>query len=232
MQVEVFGDQDEANQWKESQKNTVVSDESDRESEQQESEEIVVSKKRRHRKPSQIDPMEEKMNKVLEVHPLSILITIILTNGTKLKIKFQYRPPLKIITVTSSVEISGNITGNCAREVLCGESILNELTEKDYGTSSPNPSNQYDLQKVGLGSFESLVPKLGYAYIWAQKICGLDYLGSVVSKEETMDVSRMNVEIVIRTLYKRLKDRYSLSEQLQQIGMHSYIKELINIFNN
>lgn len=125
--------------------------------------------------------MEEKINKMLETHPLSILLTMTLKTGTKLKVKFHYRPPLKIVTTTSSVDISNNITGNSAREVLAGESILNELVEGDFGTVSPNPSNHYLLQKVGLGSYQSLVPKLGYAYGWAQKTCGLDFLGALVS---------------------------------------------------
>lgn len=57
-----------------------------------------------------------------------------------------------------------------------GESIVGELFDGDLGTDSPNPVNHYQLQKVGLGSYNSLVHQLGYAYSWAQKICGLDFL--------------------------------------------------------
>lgn len=74
---------------------------------------------------------------------------------------------------------ASQILGNAAREVLTGDSILNELLEEDFGTSSPNPSNHYQLQKLGLGSFHNLVAKLGYAYSWAQRICGLDFLSQV-----------------------------------------------------
>lgn len=137
-------------------------------------------KKRRHRKASQVNPMEEKINKVLETHPLSILLTLSLKNDTRIKIKFQFRPAFKIVTVTSSMDIPSELTGHAAREVLSGESILNELVEGDFGTTSPNPSNHFLLQKLGMGSYHSLVHKLGYAYGWAQKTCGLDFLSATV----------------------------------------------------
>lgn len=73
--------------------------------------------------------------------------------------------------------------GNTAREVLQGDSIVGELTEGDTGTESPNPMNQYQLRKVGLNSYASVVHKLGYAYSWAQKVCGLDFLTIDVSSK-------------------------------------------------
>lgn len=73
------------------------------------------------------------------------------------------------------------IKGTTAREVLQGDSIAGELTEGDSGTESPNPANHYQLRKVGLTSYASIVHKLGYAYSWAQKVCGLDFLITDVS---------------------------------------------------
>lgn len=70
--------------------------------------------------------------------------------------------------------------GNTAREVLQGESMVGELLEGDFGTDSPNPGNNYQLQKVGLGSYASLVHKLGYAYSWAQRVCGINFLATQV----------------------------------------------------
>lgn len=75
--------------------------------------------------------------------------------------------------------LTRSFIGNTAKEVLTGENILNELLKQDFGTTSPNPSNQFQLQKVGLGTFHSLVSKVGYAYIWAQRICGLEFLTEV-----------------------------------------------------
>lgn len=162
--------------------------------------------------------MEEKKKKLIENHPLYILVTLTLKSGFKLNIKFYYRPQLKIVTVTSEAEIPDSITSICAREVLFGENILNELIEGDFGIVSPNLSNHFSLQKVGFGSYQSLVPKLGYAYTWAQKVCGLDFLSTIKSKEEAVSQSQASVENIVKLLHQRIKSRYLLSEQLQHIG--------------
>lgn len=119
--------------------------------------------------------------------------------GPTLKLKFRHYIQLKIVAVDSDVTIPSSITGmrscnnvvvyvytyyfvgNTAREVLQGESIVGELIEGDSGTESPNPANHYQLRKVGLVSYASVVHKLGYAYSWAQKVCGLDFLTGEVS---------------------------------------------------
>lgn len=136
----------------------------------------------------------------------------------KLKVKFFYRPQLKIITVNSEVEIPNTISANCAREVLSGENVLNELFERDYGTVSPNLSNHFQFAKVRLGSYQSLLPKLGYAYSWAQKICGLDFLDLQKNKESSTQLSQTTIELVIKALFRRMKARFALSEQIQSIG--------------
>lgn len=69
-------------------------------------------KKRRHRKSTQqVDPMEEKKKKLLEVHPLAVEITAKLQNGPSVTLTLQYRTKLKIVTVTSKSNIPSNITG-------------------------------------------------------------------------------------------------------------------------
>lgn len=54
--------------------------------------------------------------------------------------------------------------------------MLGELFEGDFGIDSPNPSNPYQLKKIDVNSYNFLVSKLGYAYSWAQRVCGLDFL--------------------------------------------------------
>jgi hypothetical protein len=118
MNVEIVGDQDEAIQWKELEvAESAIEDEEDQHSdldqemETQESEEIVETKKRRHRKSVQVDPLEEKKRKLLQVHPLSIEVTVNTKDGPSIKIKFSYYVKLEIVTVASSVNIPSNITG-------------------------------------------------------------------------------------------------------------------------
>lgn len=200
--------------------------------------EIVTTKKRRHRKSSHADRLEEKRNKVLESHPLSVEITMNIKDGPVLKLKFFYYTQLKIVAVHSDVVIPNNITGNTAREVLQGDSIVGELTDGDNGIESPNPNNHYQLRKVGVSSYASVVHRLGYAYSWAQKVCGLDFLITEVilstssstffsnnfnffekkNRNTSNKLSQANVENVMKVLYLRLKSRTSLAMQMQQLG--------------
>ena len=119
MNVEIVGDQDEAIQWKEVELNEPVVEEDDlsdaeQEAEAQESEEIVETKKRRHRKSVHVDPLEERKRKLLQVHPLSIEVTVSVKDGPSIKIKFSYYVKLEIVTVSATVDIPSNITGKKA----------------------------------------------------------------------------------------------------------------------
>lgn len=69
--------------------------------------------------------------------------------------------------------------GSTALEVLLGENVLSELFNDDSGTDSPNPSSHYQLRKVGIDSFRCLVSNVGFAYGWAQRLCGLDFITKV-----------------------------------------------------
>lgn len=144
--------------------------------------EVVEVKKRRHRKSTQqVDPLEEKKKKLLEVHPLKIELSLSVEEGPKLNVKFSYYTKLKLITVNADVDVPSNITANTARDILSGNNILGELLENDTGITSPNPSTGYLLRKMGLGSFQMLISDIGYAYGWAQSICGINFLSAKVS---------------------------------------------------
>ncbi|KAF5293697.1 hypothetical protein FQA39_LY03182 [Lamprigera yunnana] len=215
--LNIVGDQDEAIRWKRLQNlMSVQSDDTDQENDLQEVEEPVETKKRRHRKASQVDKHEERRKRLLERHPFSVQVIIHVNNGIVLTLQFYYLVILNIITVTSEVQYPSNISGNAAREVLNGENVLAELFHGDFGTESPNLNNSYHLKKIDLNSFHSLTVTLGYAYSWAQKVCGLDFLMSQNIKAAT-SLSCTNVEIVMKALNKRLKSRTALAVQLQQL---------------
>lgn len=112
--------------------------------------------------------------------------------------------------------------GNAAREVLSNESVLVELVQNDFGLESPNPCTPYQLKKVGLGSFKSLISDIGYVYSWAQKVCGIAFLTKESSKQSTKmtadQLSQSNVESIMRTIKKRLKSRFALAKQLEDLG--------------
>lgn len=227
LDVEIIGDEDEAVQWKESKiaDGPIHDDDSDTteiEQDTAESEEIVEVRKRRHRKSvQQVDPMEEKRKKLLESHPLKIQIVAKLTEGPSLTINFSYQTRLRIVTVMSNTEVSSKITGNSARDVLLGENILRELIEGDNGLESPNPINKFQIKKVGITSFQSIVPDIGYAYHWAQRICGRDFISKQMNSD---DVGSTNVQSVMKSIFKRLESRYQLATQLQQLEHNMLIK--------
>lgn len=56
------------------------------------------------------------------------------------------------------------------------ENILCSLYPGDTGVDSPNVANDYQLQNVGLGPFSDLTSDLGFPYIWAQRVSGLDFI--------------------------------------------------------
>ncbi|KAG5872557.1 hypothetical protein JTB14_033976 [Gonioctena quinquepunctata] len=202
-----------SDQWKESADNDLLDDE---ESEAEaEVEEVVEVKKKRHRKSvQQVDPLEEKKKALLQVHPLSVEITAKLSNGTSIVATFRYLTKLKIVAVVSKTNIPQNITGYAAREVLAGENILNELVRGDLGLESPNPISQFQIKKVGVSSFQCLVPHVGHVYHWAQRVCGMDFLTKQMNSH---DVGSSNVENVMKILFKRLETKYDLATQLQQL---------------
>lgn len=61
------------------------------------------------------DRQEEKRNRLLKAHPLSVEINMTIKDGPKLKMKFQYFVNLKIVTVMPSVTVPGNITGESTK---------------------------------------------------------------------------------------------------------------------
>lgn len=113
--MEIIGDQEEAEQYKQVQVDNLNVDEEDNqsesESEKQETEEIIPVKKRRHRKSVQVDPMEDKRKKLLEVHPLAIEVKINMKEGASIKVKISYCVKLEVVTVSSVVEVPNRIQG-------------------------------------------------------------------------------------------------------------------------
>lgn len=98
----------------------------------------------------------------------------------------------------------------------------------------------YQLQKCGINNYQSLIAQIGFAYHWAQRVCGMDFLTKQVSfslsfnsflyqlyfiQMNNEQVGRANVENVIKILLQRLQIRFDLATQLQQLGKfnESYI---------
>ncbi|KAJ8981899.1 hypothetical protein NQ317_007291 [Molorchus minor] len=212
LNVSIKGDQDDATRWKEAQETTKESqndDESEQEADIPEVEEVVEVKKRRHRKSvQQVDPMEEKRTKLLEAHPLFVEITAELERGPSITAAFRYYTKLKIITVTSKVNLPSNMTANTARDILSSENILGELCEGDVGVESPNPATQFQLKK----SRHQFISLPGAP----NRLCLQMGAGSLRYRVGSDKAGGVNIETVVKILFTRLAARNDLANQLQQ----------------
>lgn len=103
-------------------------------------------------------------------------------------------------------------------DLIAPMSILNCLYKNDNGETSPNLTNSYKLQKLGLGDLIPLLGDLGRPYIWAQKLCGMDFLLVDLQKETKYDISHSVVQSVVKTLRSRLSARIDLCKQIQKLG--------------
>lgn len=80
--------------------------------------------------------------------------------------------------------------------MLSSVNILRELFPNDNGEESPNPTNHYQLQQLQLGNFSSLLDQLGYPYAWAQRICGLDFIGYKVTGSCVLFITECNISLL------------------------------------
>lgn len=146
-------------------------------------------------------------------------------DGTGLTLIFSYLIHLKIIVVKFTVSMTQPITGVSAADVLNGHCILNELYAGDTGNDSPHPGTAYLLSAAGISdNFQNFIPEVGRPYIWAQRMCGLDFMATILDDPKSnkgiqpcQSLSVTTVENFILTLKKRLKSRVELMKELQDL---------------
>jgi THO complex subunit 5 len=71
-----------------------------------------------------------------------------------------------------------------------------------------------------LGEFSQYVERVGRPYLWAQWLCGLQFLSQATDKpnQPRAEVSASHIEATIHRLRKRVKARLSLQKQLAALG--------------
>lgn len=156
--------------------------------------------------------------KVLHKHPLSVVLEMQL-KGYTLQMTFAYVIPLHIVTVVAKVmEPHGTSCGVSAVPALSPPSVLDNLLGADNGTSSPNPANHFQLKKNGLEDFGAVVSEVGKPYRWAQRLSGLQFLGTGASGSgapvASHELGRAFVEQVATAVRLRFSARVALYEQL------------------
>lgn len=205
----------------------VVSNDSDSDQDNNDEDQRDSKKKRHHRtaKISKEEKQEAKKKEVLKKHPLHVQVCIKSSDGTAVNLTFSYMLHLKIAVVKFTMNHPKPITGVSAADVLYGDCILNELYIGDNGNDSPHPATVYLLNSAGITEeFQHFIPDVGKPYIWAQRMCGLDFMAvSVDTQKSTKNIqpcqslSVASVENFIFTLKKRLKSRIELMKELQDL---------------
>ncbi|CAI6351307.1 unnamed protein product [Macrosiphum euphorbiae] len=197
--VSINGDEEEARRF-DSNKNNIVDTNSD--------EEIDVPKpKKRYHKKSRTDTKSVQQKSLLSKHPLSVKLTLSLKNNTQFVMEFFYLVNLNLITVTVTSSWSG-FSSSYSRELLSPSSILDALFSGDNGKESPHIVNFHQLEEE---KTEFNTMEVGKPYIWAQSICGLDFLNPSVPN---FLISRNHIAQVLKAINNRLKTRLSLITQL------------------
>lgn len=204
----------------------MVSNDSD--SDQDNADDDHREKKKRHHRTAKIskeEKAEAKKKEALKKHPLSVQVTVKVQDGTGLTLIFSYLIHLKIVVVKFTVSLPQPITGVSAADVLNGHCILNELYAGDTGNDSPHPGTSFLLSSAGISeNFQNFIPEVGRPYIWAQRMCGLDFMATILDDPKTnrviqpcQSLSVTTVENFILTLKKRLKSRVELMKELQDL---------------
>lgn len=223
------GDEDEAKRLE--QMNNVENElelSNDSDSDQDNNEEEQRQKKKRHHRSAKIskeEKAEAKRKEVFKKHPLNVLVSVKIRDGTAINLIFSYLLHLKIVGVKFTVSLPKPVTGVSAADVLNGHSILHELYPGDTGSDSPHPATAYLLKAAGiLEDFPNFISDVGRPYIWAQRICGLDFMTAMITDQKGFkaiqpcpDLSVASVENLILTLKKRLKSRVELMKELQDL---------------
>ncbi|XP_060803113.1 THO complex subunit 5 homolog [Amyelois transitella] len=239
--VGISGDEDEArrlDQLSNIDSELVVSNDSD--SDQDNNEEEHREKKKRHHRSSKVskeEKAEAKKKEVLKKHPLSVQVSVKVSDGTGLNLIFSYLIHLKIVVVKFTVLMPQPVTGVSAADVLSGHCILNELYPSDTGNDSPHPATSYLLNAAGISEdFQHFIPEVGKPYIWAQRMCGLDFMAAILDDQKIKKVmqpcqslSVSTVENFILTLKKRLKSRVELMKELQDLESGKIIPPTGNV---
>lgn len=204
----------------------VISNDSD--SDQDNNDEDQREKKKRHHRSAKVskeEKAEAKKKEVLKKHPLCVQVSVTVNDGTALNLIFLYLLHLKIVTVQVTVSLQKPVTGVSAADVLNGHCILNELYPGDTGNDSPHPATTFLLKAAGItDEFPHFISKVGRPYIWAQRMCGLDFMAAVMGEQKSNiviqpcpNLSVTTVENFILTLKKRLRSRVALMKELQDL---------------
>uniref|UniRef100_A0A8C7LN04 THO complex subunit 5 n=1 Tax=Oncorhynchus kisutch TaxID=8019 RepID=A0A8C7LN04_ONCKI len=169
LSVSISGDVDEAKALSKPPEDSQDDDSGDSDAEEEQD-------KTKRRRPTTGGQLDDKRREMLKRHPLSLCLDLRCKDGSVLHLFFYYLMNLNIMTVKAKVSTATDLTGAIsAGELLNSGTLLNCLYANDQGCETPNPSNRYQFDKVGISSFGDYVAELGHPYLWVQSLGGLKF---------------------------------------------------------
>ncbi|PIK53740.1 putative THO complex subunit 5-like A isoform X2 [Apostichopus japonicus] len=198
--VKIEGDSDTAS----ASMSTSVAIEEDSDSDNEDN--LTESKRRRK---TVGDKLEEKRKKALAKHPLQVVMQLTFQGEAQLVLTFSYLIELQVVTVVTELKDSSAAKA-LQSDLLSPKTILNALYPGDDGAESPNPSNIFQLQRIGV-SWESvsMVP-----VVVRSRLSQCDEL----KMKPNTCLSSSHMEATVKALKGRIKARLALQKQVTLVG--------------
>ncbi|GFT89469.1 THO complex subunit 5 homolog [Nephila pilipes] len=181
------------------------------ESDREESSEVVVHRHAESNKKS------ETKKDILMKHPMTVII--IIEKESKIVLEFRYLVHLHIVTVVIKSVSPEPMSTELVGDLLRTDTFLNSLFPDDTGRDSPNLASIYVLKKK-FGYEDSPFSNVttGCPFLWAQKLCGLDFLsphaGEILDSKDLYKKVPPSMEKTINTICSRLEFRNQLYHQM------------------
>lgn len=187
-------------------------EDSDSETEDREERESDTGRRLSTKSDVQMDTSSEN---IMMKHPLSILLKVHLQSKhtSCIALHFSYYTELEFVTVKSTHELEGVDTSIQASFLLQSESLFNDLQESDSGEIV---SEKVKAKYFFSSTVNFRLDKNERAYLWVQKLAGLEFRNSEKSADFRMRFTHMKK--VIALLRRRVISRVSLSDQLQKFS--------------
>ncbi|XP_019619775.1 PREDICTED: THO complex subunit 5 homolog isoform X4 [Branchiostoma belcheri] len=177
-----------------------------------------TKEKSRRRRTISVDPTDRR-GKVLHKHPLQVNITIKCKDGSSLALTFHYLLALQVVTVIVQLQpaaeaVTVSISGG---DLLSPSSLLSCLFPGDHGNTTPNPANQFLLERASIEDFNECVKEVGKPYVWAQQLAGLQFLNTEEPPKPDTHLSSTHMEKTMKALKVRVRARLALVQQLASL---------------
>ncbi|XP_035691286.1 THO complex subunit 5 homolog [Branchiostoma floridae] len=183
-----------------------------------------TKEKSRRRRTISVDPTDRR-GKVLHKHPLQVNITIKCKDGSTLALTFHYLLTLQVVTVIVQLQpvaeaITSAVSGG---DLLSPSSLLGCLFPGDHGNTTPNPANQFLLERARIEDFNECVKEVGKPYVWAQQLAGLQFLNT-----EEVGLHDIVIIITLRVIWSTERGSVPVTRECQHLFPTKILSRLVS----